>query len=296
MVTCQVSGSDAARFTGTTDTGVRGVGNSKSRTLTWQDRRDKAGIAYRIGVGLLATVAIVLQLLIGFTIINAAGLATGFAVALVVLLGIAAARDNFRVVKARIADRRSGSELSESLWRYCCGTLLEAETETGVPFRDMGVSIFRVTTLPPVVGTEYLVREVRFRLEAPQPADIDWTLGKGAIGRAWALRKRQHCDWQPIARRWGQMSTVPEADWAGLTEEQRWGFSRDEFRTMSGKYAEILAVPINHPKTGAIMGCMALDRKMDYEAPDGLVLFASPSMEAILSGIAGLVARAWTRS
>lgn len=150
----------------------------------------------------------------------------------------------------------------------------ECDGEEGLCFQrrlqDLGANVF-------IAGRRRLWRQPRLRrlerirlTDYPQPSSVHFSQGKGVVGLCWRNARPEHVDWSPIARRWGS-SDLSGDEWAKIPEEDKYGFTRDEFVAMAGKYAEILAVPVTEPD-GTLLGCLAVDRVYDPTQDDATVL------------------------
>jgi hypothetical protein len=141
---------------------------------------------------------------------------------------------------------------------------------TGIDILTMGVSVFKVKRHLAVRRSwcflylrQELHRVERVRLsDLPQPTTVTWGSGKGAIGRCLATRRWQHKDWSPVVARFaGAEPTADEFD--QLPEDDRSGFTYDEFVGIVHKYAEVIAVPIMSVGGSSIVGVLAIDRRYD---------------------------------
>lgn len=89
-----------------------------------------------------------------------------------------------------------------------------------------------------------LPRAVRFRLlDHIADSGIRFVPGKGAVGRAWETRNPVHHSWQTHNDAFGADGPT-WAQWDGLPEDEKHGFTHEEFSRMCGRYSEVVAVPI----------------------------------------------------
>ena len=77
-----------------------------------------------------------------------------------------------------------------------------------------------------------------------------------------------------------------------MKEETKNGFTLEEFVTLLGKYAEVLAVPI--VANGGFIGCVALDRKWNPDEPQDVLLLADRQTKKLLGATAQTLVPALT--
>ncbi len=161
-----------------------------------------------------------------------------------------------------------------------------------VDLAELGGSVF-VVRRRGWMRREELHRVLRFRLdEHPQPSAVRWTKGKGTIGRAWAARTPQHAALIPVVQRWSAESTegvVPTPqEYGALPVRARTRFTHEEFVGITGKYAEVIAVPIL-AEGERLIGVFAMDLPMTCTAPGVGMLLAGPDVEAVAIAAASLL-------
>jgi hypothetical protein len=112
-----------------------------------------------------------------------------------------------------------------------------------------------------------LKRVKRFRLTGkPDPSGVEWTYGKGAIGRSW---QRREPVWLDAFERYSEY--VGEFDHAGptltvaiddydtaLPEKVRLGMTYDDFKRVAGRYGAVVVMPML-TEGGEWVGCVTLD-------------------------------------
>ena len=150
--------------------------------------------------------------------------------------------------------------------------LITISEESQVPIKDLGANVFLVSRSK--VRKKRLERIERVRLsETPLPSNVAWFEGKGLIGRCWNNERVEHVSWSKIARRWSGKD-ISEERWGSIPDADKQGFTKAEFVSMVGKYAEILAVPLQDAND-KFMGCLAIDRIWRSGQPDLSVLNSS---------------------
>lgn len=180
-----------------------------------------------------------------------------------------------KTVRAKRAPRRE--EDMNDVRQAAVQAHQEIARVANVPAQGLGVCVWEVRHYRPFLRKPRLHRIVRFRLTLQSaPSDVDWTAGKGVIGAVWRTKTRKHVDWRGIASRWGRGLT--DDDWAKIPSDTKFGFDRDEFEEICGKYAEVLAVPIKDGTTGSLLGrpgrcaageCGRTSRRTPRPAPSG---------------------------
>lgn len=140
---------------------------------------------------------------------------------------------------------------------------------TGLSVEVIGASIWRPKSYRPWLSGERLDRLVRFRMDGlPGPTAIEWTAKKGAIGACWASNRDCHRSWKAISRRHQSDEGMSDAEWSAVGPKARANFSKAEFEAMCGKYAEVLAVPVQDVR-GGFMGVISVDIPGDAVDPNG---------------------------
>jgi hypothetical protein len=176
-------------------------------------------------------------------------------------------------VQAVIAERgekarRKALELESALQSYLVTSLIYIVRHCGADWHKTGVQVFRVRRrlkvrrsrpfriLRPLrLWTEEHDRTTKVRLAAIPSSGIEWTEGKGVIGRCWATRQPEFVD---LSRHFGPYDGYDETQWNSLSEEDRYGFTYQDFLRTKGKYGFVAAVPIIDRKEKYV-GCVSLD-------------------------------------
>lgn len=163
----------------------------------------------------------------------------------------------------READHRDVQQLATQV-------LQDVSKAANVDITKVGVCVWVISSYRPFLWRPRLKRILRFRLDvsAATPTAVDWTRGKGVIGRAWETGKKQHVDWRPIAARYP--GAISDAEWTRIPADTRWGFTREEFEAVRDKYAEVLALPIADSHAPELYGVLSVDLPMDAVPPDGI--------------------------
>lgn len=170
--------------------------------------------------------------------------------------------------------------------------LSEALVEVGSKFstadlKQIGVHAFRVR------GMWVFARLVNIgglRLgKGPSMYRPRWRRGKGVVGRAWADGKTVAVDWSEVYTR---ANAQGPAKWRSLQARQRFGLSWGELQ-LTRRYERIVATPMYAPRTGRLIGCVAID------CPLPLVDVRSTAMDGVVTEVGRRVAelgrppRAW---
>ncbi|MPZ67984.1 MAG: hypothetical protein GEU71_00455 [Actinobacteria bacterium] len=125
---------------------------------------------------------------------------------------------------------------------------------SGIDYRDVGLHAFLVRGYRLRPWRKRLVRVGRWRLKSTPPVTgIEWTRGKGLIGRCWELRQNVGAN---LAEEWG-FEELDESEWESLEEAVRYGFSYDEYLRVRA-YGAVVAVPILDD-AGGFIGCVSAD-------------------------------------
>jgi hypothetical protein len=137
--------------------------------------------------------------------------------------------------------------------------LVTISRTTGVDLAALGGSVF----VPRSFGRwRHLHRIVRSRmLDAPQQSSVQWSKGKGVIGRVWQEKREIHHNILAIGTRWKNVDITQEV-FERISDDARMGFVREEFQGIVGKYAEILGVPVfagGDSASGAVIAVLAFD-------------------------------------
>lgn len=162
---------------------------------------------------------------------------------------------------------RSAEKIAAEARRNVIGALVTISEATGLDLTQIGASVFVVPRFRLPWRDEHLVRLVRFRLtDTPQASAVLWTKDKAGIGKAWAQNKIVHEPVKALAEKYGS-SDLSEAEYAKISNASKRGFTHAEFRNIVGKYAEILAVPIQLPDDASskVIGVLSIDVPMTVE-------------------------------
>lgn len=182
-------------------------------------------------------------------------------VAAVVAAGLAAI-DGLVGVRKRLR-ARAREDAKTRAQKILMGLLVEISDANAIGVQDLGASAWvmrwryrwRMRKWWP---KKVLVRVVRFRLdENPQPTQVDWTKGKGAIGSCWATQRIIHRDWRVQASQHSDPG-LPLQTFSALDAGTQDGFAHGEFVAIAPKYTETLAVPVMSEGSGVI-GVVSID-------------------------------------
>lgn len=194
---------------------------------------------------------------------------TGLLWACILSPGVVAVGEQVRaIVKERKAGSRDNRQQAIDL--ALTEAVLRISDQTKYDKWDVGVSLWKVkkSRLGWLTGrTDVMVRMGHRRFNPrPTRSDIVWTRGKGVIGICWETQDEVDRDLRPACRRFPN-GACTEKRWKSVGADLRMGMSLDEFRTMIGKYGEVLAVPIKSAN-GTFLGCVAVDIPIAACKPD----------------------------
>jgi hypothetical protein len=164
------------------------------------------------------------------------------------------------VVRPGLQDRRLA--LERRVREVLKAALLDIVESTGLDWRRLGVHAFLVrrTWRHPFRGV--LRRVGRERLSSSPPASgIEWTRGKGALGRCWAEMRDVGVN---LEVEWGSLRGSSRKDWEEASDEVKYGMSFEEFQRVRD-YGAIVVTPILDSREG-FRGCVSVDAPGDvYE-------------------------------
>ena len=191
-------------------------------------------------------------------------------IAIVGVVAIGALTTNLIGVFRAATERRRYATRTR-IYKACVAAAAVAATLTHINMLTIGVSVFRVKRhiairrhIWPFHRKRVLHRVERFRMnDLPQPSTVAWDSGKGAIGRCLATHRPQYKDWSPIVAAFHGNPQFTEHDFEQLPDDDRSGFTYEEFLGIVDKYAEIAAVPIMSVGGSSIVGVLAIDRPYD---------------------------------
>lgn len=201
-------------------------------------------------------------------------------VGLVIWLGFAALQADVLALHRELRGPRD-----DDLRRRCTdhvGALpsgISKATGGAVPTDVIGVSVFRVTKPKRLRRrSEELRRILRHRDDShPGPSALkSWSREKGVIGKAWKQNRVIHEELRHVVK---DHEGTSEDDFEKVPKDYRWGMTYDEWTSIIGKYAEVLAVPIHAPNDGPIVGLIAID--LPIEVPGFKILNKQPIKEQV---------------
>ena len=205
-------------------------------------------------------------------------LSTTWQVVIIVALGALTAVDNTRLAVRR-AKEPGEEERRLRIHKTLLGALIVISENRGVRVSHLGSSVF-VERRVGLLRRKALVRRERVRIsEFPPATEIKWEKGKGAVGTCWETGATVHRDRRKVAEKYTGV-TLNESQWKGVSAKSKSGFSRTEFVSMVGKYAEILAVPIRS-SSGELIGIVSVDLTVD--APDGRMVLEGRDVEVLVT-------------
>lgn len=203
------------------------------------------------------------------------------------------AADNVGSLTSRGIRARLGSRNAE-IEKALMGLLINLAKARPLRFEEMGASVYvpwwRDRVLRKPESEVRLKRVVRFRPAGfPQQSGVSWTPAKGAVGECWRLKKTVHKNQHASAREYAGAEITAE-QFTAIPEASRAGFDLDEFRSIAGKYAEVLAEPIWDPrKERRIVGVLAIDRPYKGEDASFKVEFSRRATREVAAAAASLI-------
>ena len=137
--------------------------------------------------------------------------------------------------------------------------VLEIAEITEYSPRYIGISVWRVRKASRLTEKPARLQRLARRraTQRPSPSDIEWTRGKGVIGRCWERQDEVYRDLRKACRKYPD-GEVTDARWPEVSDDLKMDMNLKEFRMMIGKYGEVLAVPIKS-ESGTFLGCVAVD-------------------------------------
>lgn len=154
-----------------------------------------------------------------------------------------------------IRDRRSTVRIArEATIREMLGEALAAiAVITKIPCSKLGMSAFQLRRRAWSKDGK-LCRIARLRL-SPQPdSNINWSVGKGVVG--WCAKREIDVAIDVFDLHAGHRS---EDEWGRLGPETTLGLSWEECELLRDKHGYIVATPINHPRSGRVIGVVTVD-------------------------------------
>lgn len=210
--------------------------------------------------------------------------------------GAVAFLDNIRLIRHKLQAHERHAARSR-MHQPLVGALNTITDLRDVQLRELGISVFAIRTswylkfyFFPWRKTR-LKRLFRFRLsEHPAESAVEWTKGKGTIGKCWEVRVPVLHDRRSVAAQFGKDNRPDEATFVQLTPEQHCGFTRQEFIETIDKYGEILAVPIKAQHSGELIGVLSIDcLATAYPSPDSPSALAGDAVETVAGSAAWLI-------
>jgi hypothetical protein len=136
------------------------------------------------------------------------------------------------------------------------------EASRGVPFGQIGISLWLVVPRWRMVGGPHLRRAARLRAMNQVPkSSLKWRSTMGVIGECWRTRQEQG----PInlAAIYRKHKNDDEAQWAKAPAKTTLGLSLAQFREVGGRYGVVSAFPV-FDKDGKHRGVLSIDVPEEY--------------------------------
>lgn len=168
-------------------------------------------------------------------------------------VGLAASLPFVQTLISELGERRRRQELEreQDVRALLVPSLIVVVNDCGLKWDTTGIQAFRVT------GWWFRKRQVRMakiRLASIPSSGVQWTEGKGVIGRCWKTRRPICVDLT------GDFATLPTdiVQWYGLERSRTFGLTLEDYRALGTKYGTVAAVPIIDGNDKYI-GCVTLD-------------------------------------
>jgi len=121
--------------------------------------------------------------------------------------------------------------------------------------------------------------------QLPPPSRVQWTKGKGVLGRCWLEGRILVCDFEELYQPYHT-----DADWELAGEAVRMGLSWPEVTALTQRYAGVVAVPVRNP-AGDVAGVITMDclKGADFQRflKDGVALRETVVALASAARVAG---------
>lgn len=89
---------------------------------------------------------------------------------------------------------------------------------------------------------------------SPPPSNVDWTFGKGVIGRCWQLGTDLGVDLRDHV---ADVAARSPEEWEQLTDEERLGLTYDDFQR-TRQHGVVVATPVLD-RSGTVIGVISAD-------------------------------------
>jgi hypothetical protein len=169
--------------------------------------------------------------------------------------------------------RRQAVERRQQLHTFLASSLVYIARHSGADWETTGVQAFLVKRR---WLRETHVAEAKVRLRPIPASGVQWTKGKGLIGRCWETRQPQFVD---LAAHFADYEQLGAEDFGRLPEATRFGLTFDDFQRLKGKYGIVAASPIVDEK-GRYLGCVTAD--FPVEGDHGTIPQA-PVLESLMT-------------
>jgi hypothetical protein len=248
--------------------------------------------AYRVLYALAGLVLVILQTLVVNKVVE---WSPTVVVWVAIGVGAVAFIDNLRLIRFKYHAHEREAARSR-MHKPLVGALNAIAEARNVPLEHLGVSVFAIRrkwrlkwyVLP--WRPRRLKRIFRFRLsDYPPESAVDWTIGKGTIGKCWQLGTVVLHDRRPVAAQYGREQPPTEQQFLQMPADDRCGFTLPEFIQTIGKYGEILAVPVAAKHTGRIIGVLSIDCLAGAYADAQVTVLGGDVIEEIAGGAAMVV-------
>ena len=166
--------------------------------------------------------------------------------------------------------RRKALQLETAIQPFLAASLIYLARHGGADWEKTGIQAF-VVRRRGLRFHEQHVRLAKVRLGAIPTSSIEWTKGKGVIGRCWATKAPQFVD---LEEHFAPYEDLDAFQWSTLSDEETFGLSHADYQQLNGKYGIVAAVPIIN-RSGRYLGCVTAD------SPPGVELERDQVLESL---------------
>lgn len=173
--------------------------------------------------------------------------------AVVALAAISIGESVLRLVAGVTARERLEQERRDN--EALRGLLVRVVRASAADWTEVGVNAFLIRRRHRWFGRRRLERVGRERIRnAPASSDVEWTFGKGVIGRCWRYGVPMAVD---LRDHFAGFEGCTREMWKGLTDDETLGMTYDDFHK-TRQHAVVAATPIRD-RTDRIIGVLSVD-------------------------------------
>lgn len=194
---------------------------------------------------------------------------------------VVVAADSIRRIISHLGSSKETS-LRHQVRKQLSTAIAAVSDEAGVKVGELGCGLFLAHRSWRHGLRLKRVERVRL-LDNVSESGVVFRPGVGTVGNSWETRNPAHHDWTAINSRFAE--NLPERQaWEKTKTETKHGFDYESWRTMVGRYAEVLAVPVTVGKD--LIGILAIDLKWHEGMSTGTPRLNQSKVKAALGTIA----------